>query len=322
MRILITGSTGFIGGSVGRFAAAAGHEVVGIARRSQPDPGWPGGHVSADVAQADLAEVVRDAAPDVVFHGAGTASVAASFAAPLDDLRAATMTWANLLDGVRRSGLRPRVVFPSSAAVYGNPARLPISEDVPAIPISPYGFHKLACEWVGREYAACFGLDVLIVRVFSVIGAAQRRLLVWDTYRKLLDARPDLSVDGTGEESRDYLDVRDLAAAVIALGGAPPPAAGAAGFELVNLAAGVETRVAEMVDQVRSLTAPGKAVVFTGHRRPGDPAHWRADVDALRLRLPGWRPRPIAAAVSDCIAAWEGERLRPAVDSPRGLADN
>ncbi len=301
MRILITGSTGFIGGTVGRSAAGVGHAVLGVARRSQADPGWPGAHVSADVALADLAGTVRDFRPDLVFHGAGTASVASSFAAPLDDLRATTITWANLLDAVRRSGLRPRVVFPSSAAVYGDPAALPVGESTPAAPISPYGFHKLQGELIGREFAACFGLDVVAVRIFSVVGAAQRRLLVWDLYRRFADgAGGTVELDGTGRESRDYVDVDDLAAAVVGLGGA----GGGGRFETVNVAGGVETTVADVADLVRSLAAPGRPVAFNGRPRPGDPLRWQADVTRLRQLIPAWRPRPVAAAVARCVARW------------------
>src|SRR2546428_1109006 len=119
LNILITGSRGFVGGSIGRAAAQAGHEVLGLGRATQPPNDWQGKYVAADVVSADLASVIRDSAPDIVFHAAGTASVGASFTAPLDDLRASLLSWANLLDSVRRSGAQPVILFPSSGAVYG-----------------------------------------------------------------------------------------------------------------------------------------------------------------------------------------------------------
>ena len=145
MKILITGSRGFVGASFGCFAAAAGHEVLGISRSSQPEPGWPGRHVQGDAAQADLAAVIRDFNPDLLLQAAGSASVGASLADPVGDFRATAVTLTNVLDSVRRSGREPLIVFPSSAAVYGNPASLPVAEDAPCAPISPYGFHKAAC---------------------------------------------------------------------------------------------------------------------------------------------------------------------------------
>jgi len=75
VKILVTGSRGFVGASFGVFAAAAGHEVLGISRSSQPEPGWPGRHVQGDAAQADLAPIIRDFNPDLLLQAAGSASV-------------------------------------------------------------------------------------------------------------------------------------------------------------------------------------------------------------------------------------------------------
>src|SRR2546425_7454725 len=129
MRLLITGSNGFLGGSVGWLAARNGYEILGIGRSNQPAAGWPGKYLQEDVAHSDLSMVVREFMPDVLLHAAGPASVGLSFAAPLDDLQAAVLTWVNTLESVRRSNLQPLVLFPSSAAVYGNPIKLPVCVD-------------------------------------------------------------------------------------------------------------------------------------------------------------------------------------------------
>ncbi len=121
MRIAITGSRGFIGGSFARHAVAAGHEVLGISRSSQPEPDWPGEHVHADSLHSDLAPALREWRPEAVLHAAGSASVSDSMADPLEDLRASAMTLANTIDGIRRAGVAPVLLIPSSAAVYGNP---------------------------------------------------------------------------------------------------------------------------------------------------------------------------------------------------------
>ncbi|HKP73404.1 MAG TPA: NAD-dependent epimerase/dehydratase family protein, partial [Pyrinomonadaceae bacterium] len=256
---MITGSRGFVGGSVGRFAVRAGHEVLGIGRATQPDALWPGAYVSADIVSSDLSGVVKSYAPDVVLHAAGTASVGASLAAPLDDLRAALLTWANALDGVRRSGTRPLLLFASSAAVYGNPATLPVGEDSPTRPISPYGFHKAACELLAHEYAACFGLPVVVCRLFSIFGAAQRRLLVWELYRQFEDAdRSVVWLEGTGAETRDYLHAGDVAAALLELVSTQSAELKEGGCRVVNVASGVETSVLELAAQIGQLVAPEK----------------------------------------------------------------
>src|SRR4051812_48956825 len=110
MRLLITGCRGFIGGSFGAYADAQGHEVLGLGRTAQPPEGWPGGYVPADVTHADLSGIIHHYQPDALFHGAGSASVGASFSAPPEDLRATVQTFSNVLDSVRRSGIAPLVI--------------------------------------------------------------------------------------------------------------------------------------------------------------------------------------------------------------------
>ena len=306
MRILITGSTGFIGGSVGRFAANAGHEIVGIARRSQADTHWPGRHVGADVAQADISGIIQEINPEVIFHGAGTASVGASFTLPLDDMRAATMTFANLLEGVRRSGRRPLIIFPSSAAVYGNPVILPVLENAPAAPISPYGFHKLACEMLAREYSTCFGLSTLVMRVFSVFGPAQRRLLVWEIFQQLYGPGTAVQLQGSGNESRDYLYVDDLAAAL--LGFAQTPGTGS--YEVFNMASGIETRICDLADKMCRLVAPHKTVEYQNRKMSGDPQRWIADMGKTQKAIPNWTPQPISDRLDECVKQWSRAAVR------------
>ncbi len=201
MKILITGSRGFIGGSLGRMAARLGHDLIGVSLSSQSERDWVGRHLRADVSCADLAPVIREFKPEAILHAVGPASVAASFDSPLEDFRIAVLTWSHLLDCVRRSGQRPLVFFPSSAAVYGNPSQFPVNERDKIAPISPYGFHKAACELIGREYAECFGIDLVIGRFFSIFGVAQRRLLVWELFKQLKAPPSTIWLGGTRQRS-------------------------------------------------------------------------------------------------------------------------
>ena len=301
MKILITGSRGFVGDSFGRFAAAAGHEVLGVSRSSQPDPGWPGRHVQADAASTDLAPIIRDFAPDLLLQAAGSASVAASIADPIGDFRATAVTLTNVLDGVRRSGCEPLVVFPSSAAVYGNPATLPVAEDAVCAPISPYGFHKMACEILTREYAACFGVATVVCRLFSVFGPRQRRLLVSELYEQFAGAADTVQLQGTGNETRDFLHVDDLSRAVLLLAPAAPRRA----CTILNIAAGVETPVVALAENIRALVAPEKKITARGIARPGDPARWCAETRRLRALIPEWKPQTLAAGLEATIREWQ-----------------
>src|SRR5262245_16117704 len=162
MRLLITGCTGFLGRNVSEAGARSGHNILRIGRSGRPR-GYPGEYLQGSLT-SDFAAVIHDYRPDVILHLAGPASVDASFVDPLSDQQASVLTWSNTLESVRRSGLSPLVLFPSSAAVYGNPNVLPVPEVAAVAPISPYGFHKAACDLPALEHSAGFGLNLGVRR--------------------------------------------------------------------------------------------------------------------------------------------------------------
>jgi UDP-glucose 4-epimerase len=306
MRVLITGSTGFIGGSLGRYGAKAGHTVMGTGRSPEPAKDWPGLYMPIAATAETLSEIVSNFAPDVLIHAAGTASVGASLVDPLADFHGSVSVCANLLEAVRRSGKSPVVFIPSSAAVYGNPAALPVDEQAAIQPISPYGYHKAMCETLARESAECFGHKIIVCRLFSVFGAGQRRLLIWDLFKQFSGPAEIAWLEGTGAESRDFLDVDDVAEIIFRL--AEKSAQSPSGyFEVINVASGVETKVADIAGQIRDIAAPGKTVRCRGISRPGDPLNWRGDIAKLRSMLPSWRPRPTITALNACVTAWQQE---------------
>lgn len=308
MKLLVTGALGFIGGSVARRAARLGHTVVGTSRVEDPVPHGGAGFpiLVADDARA-LSHAVRAVAPDVILHAAGKASVGASISAPAEDFEGSVLPWHTLLETVRGMDTRPLLLFPSSAAVYGNPTSLPVSEHAPPHPISPYGFHKRVCEVLADEHAVCFGLDIVVVRLFSVFGAAQRRLLLWELFAQLAGPEETAWLDGTGEESRDFLHVDDLADALLAIAAAPRRDPGG-GAEVLNVASGEELRVLDLAHALRDLVAPGKRVACRGRARPGDPARWRADVGRLLDRAAPWRPRAFTETLKATVESWQAER--------------
>ena len=299
MRLLVTGSRGFIGSEIGNRAAAAGHDVLGLSRASQPSPGWPGGHRCLDVVDADLVPTIDDFRPDAIVHAAGPASVGDSFVAPAAALRAAVLSWTNVLDSLRRSGSPARAVLLSSAAVYGQPTVLPVSEDEPCRPLSPYGYSKLVCELLAEQYLQCFSVDTVVCRLFSVVGPAQHRLLAWEVYRQLVDPKLDaIILRGSAGSIRDYVHVGDAAEAIVALcqAIAPPPR--------INVASGRGSTVNEVVTTLRALAESSKDYQFLMEPVLGDPDMWQADVSALRRILGRWQPRELREALADCVAHW------------------
>lgn len=283
---------------------------MGIGRSPQPG-NWPGAYARVEITPDRISQIVRDFEPDALLHTVGTASVGASVKEPLDDLKASALTWANVLEGVRRSGKRPIVIFPSSAAVYGNPPSLPVNEDSPIQPISPYGFHKAISELLGREYAQCYDLDLIVCRFFSVFGSAQRRLLVWELYNQLIGTEATAWLDGTGSESRDFLYIDDVVSALLGLiQQRLQNRSDFDKFSILNVGRGEATDVITLAKHLRDLVAPEKEIRCRGKVRKNDPLRWSADVSRLKAVLPDWRPTTLSEGLSDCVAVWhQGERL-------------
>jgi len=304
MKILITGCAGFVGGSVAAFASANGWQVLGLARSAQPALKMSGEYLSVDVATSRLGPVIEAFAPDVIFHAAGSASVGRSLQSPLDDLKASVLTFANLLEGVREAKSQALIVFPSSAAVYGNPPALPVAEDTPLDPISPYGFHKLACELLAREFHVCYGISVIAVRLFSVFGREQRRLLLWELFQRIHSDDPQLVLHGTGKETRDYLPVHECMNRLFRL---MENSSLRGHFTAVNLASGVETSVDQLATQVMNALGRSKPMNGADASPPGDPIRWQADTTLLEqlagpLEVPALHP-----AIAECVLGWKSE---------------
>jgi UDP-glucose 4-epimerase len=272
--VVVTGANGFVGSAISRQAMREGWTVVGVVRRAPAAGGARVCDYSVEALRALLVEVD----PALVVHAAGAASVAASVENPDADFHASVALTQRVLEGVRRSGRRPLLVYASSAAVYGNPASLPVGEDAPLRPISPYGFHKMMCERLIEEYAAWYGQPGLSLRAFSLLGEAQRRLLIWDVFQKARAG--DVTLAGTGEESRDYLYIDDYARLMLAAARRHP-----GGFEVLNGASGRSVTVREVAQRILELTRSTGALAFNGQVRPGDPKEWRADVSRLAERV-------------------------------------
>jgi nucleoside-diphosphate-sugar epimerase len=218
---------------------------------------------------------------DTAFLLAGTGSVAKSLENPEQDLADNAAQLVYFLESARRRIPNVRLVYVSSAAVYGEAQDLPISESAPLRPISPYGVSKLAGESYARVYHPLYGLQALVARPFSVYGPGARKQVVWDLLVKL-DQDGEAVLAGTGQETRDYLFVDDLCQALIRIA-----VAGEAG-QTFNVCSGRETPLADLAARICRLA--GKPPVrFTGEARPGDPLRWCGDPH--RLTSIGWQPK-------------------------------
>ncbi len=311
MRYLVTGGAGYIGSVVAAALLAAGHDVVVLDDLST-------GHADAvpegaQFVQASIAEAAAEAlhGVDAVLHFAAKSLVAESMSAPERYWQNNVAGTLALLEAMRSQGVG-RIVFSSTAATYGEPSSVPITEDAPTNPVNAYGASKLAVDLMLMSYAHAHDFAAVSLRYFNVAGAAfgcgERHAtethLIPIALQVATRQRAELQLYGTdyptadGTCVRDYIHVADLADAHLrALAAASTPGAHA----IYNLGSGTGYSNRQVIDAVRSVTGLPVPVHEQG-RRAGDPATLIASNDAARERL-GWSPtRDLHTMVADAFA--------------------
>lgn len=296
--VLITGAHGFLGRHVARLFAQKGHTVFGLGHGNWSRDEWEQwgltGWKRADVNLEMLKEYAE--VPSVIVHCAGGGSVAFSIKDPIADFARTVETTAHVLEYVRMSAPSCRIVYPSSASVYGAVERLPISEDCHAAPISQYGVHKLMAELMVASYARQFGTSASIVRLFSVYGCGLQKQLLWDASRKF--AKGDTTFMGTGDEVRDWLHVEDAAELLFIAAENT-----SVGCPIVNGGSGEGTTVREVLLHLKSSFSPtDDTLTFTGMQRTGDPSRYVADIQNAKQW--GWSPKHQWRRGVEEYAAW------------------
>ena len=302
-RVLVTGGAGYIGSVVVEELIASGAErVVVLDDLSKGHAGavvTPAHLVRGDIADGPLVErLCKEEGLTSVVHLAASSLVGESVTNPAKYYRDNVVKGLALLDAVVAAGVR-RFVFSSTAAVYGEPAGSPITEDFPNTPTNTYGETKLAFEKALSWYARAHGIAYASLRYFNAAGATAHNgeqhvpetHLIPLVLAAAYGARPDITVFGEdyptkdGTCVRDYIHVSDLARAhVLAI-----EVLGAKGGTLCNLGCGGGFSVAEVIDVARRVT--GKTIaVKKGPRRDGDPAVLVASSNRARELL-RWEPR-------------------------------
>lgn len=271
---MVLGAGGFLGRYICREYLQAGHRVVGVGRsRSLPEE--TSDFVQGDLRELDLATLFAEEHPRWIINAAGGSSVGESFADPHGDWMKTVFVQARVLEALRQSEIDAFYIFLSSAAVYGEPTRLPIREEDPCKPISPYGMHKWQAEILQQEYGEHYGLRGATLRIFSAYGEGLRKQVVYELSQKIQQAATHLEVMGTGEETRDFIHAADVARAVNCI--ATKEAEG-----IYNVASGQQTSIAELARALVERQKPDLQIVFSGRKKTGNPIQWHADVTKLR----------------------------------------
>ena len=320
MRCLVTGCAGFIGSHLAERLVADGHTVVGVdAFTDFYAPAIKEANLAAlresrafSLARGNLLELDLDPlldGGDLVFHLAAQAGVRPSwgraFRIYTDWNVLATQ---RLLEAARGRPPR-RFVYASSSAVYGR-SELPMREDGPTRPLSPYGVSKLAAEHLCGLYAAAYGLPTVSLRYFTVFGPRQRPDMAFHRFIRALRAGRSIPVFGDGRQTRDFTFVGDIVDATCRAA-----VAEVAPGEVVNVAGGSRVELGEAIRELERLTGR-TAVVEAATGGPGEMPHTYGDIGRARALL-GWTPKtPLAAGLREEVA-WI-ERVEAAEGFPGG----
>lgn len=279
-RVMVLGSNGFIGMHLVSQLRSQNYHVVGVDRNpgvvtpvsglAAPDEFYP-----LNLPDQRFEDILQETKPSAIVNASGPASVAYSFHDPRADFSGSVDVCFFILETMRKTLPDCRFLFLSSAAVYGNPTSLPVKETDPLRPISPYGYNKQICELLLQEYFSVYGLKTSILRIFSAYGPGLKKQILWDLYLKSMkNERVDLF--GTGDETRDFIFVQDLACAIQLI-----LEQGVFHADIYNVANGHEVTIKTLAQLFLSSLKIEKEMHFSGETKVGDPKKWCADIEKI-----------------------------------------
>jgi GDP-4-dehydro-6-deoxy-D-mannose reductase len=319
VRLLITGITGFVGSHLAEFALARGAEVYGACRwRSNTENidhlkdriEW----IEADLRDvSSVQEMIETARADAVVHLAGQSYVPASWHAPAETLSTNAIGQVNLLEAIRHRGPPyPRVLVVGSSEEYGlvHERELPVTEETPLRPLSPYAVSKVAQDFLGFQYFRNHGIPCIRCRPFNHEGPRRGQVFVTSDFARQIalielgQREPVLQV-GNLKSRRDYTDVRDIVRGYWLLLEQGEPG------EVYNLCSGRTWAIQEILEFLLSLSIARKIEVRQDpdRLRPSDVPTLYGSAEKLR-RLTGWEPEiPFQQTLKDLLDYWRA-RLR------------
>ena len=288
-KVLVTGGAGFVPSHVVDAFVKAGARVTALDNFSAGKRENLG-HlknkvkiVEMDIRDETIADLIKQ--QDIVIHMAANADVPVSVKEPDYDFQNNVIGSYNVLKACLDSNVQ-KVVFASSAAVYGEPKYTPMDEDHPLNPCSPYGASKLAIERLGIAYYATYDLPFTAIRIFNTYGERQPRYVMYDLLRKLYNDPTRLEVLGTGEQIRDYSYATDTAQAFL-LAAQSDQSAG----QVYNIAGGNPVSIKDLVVKlIETLNLKDVDVSYTGNSWMGDIITLSANISKIKNDL-GFQPQ-------------------------------
>jgi dTDP-glucose 4,6-dehydratase/UDP-glucose 4-epimerase len=271
MNILIVGCNGFIGSNAFKYFKNKNFKVFGCDIQQL--------NTETFLLQHDLSNLslLFEAHQfDVCINASGSSTVSFSLQNVQEDYKLNYKNVEIILEWIKNNQPKCKLINLSSAAVYGNPSKLPINENDSTKPISPYGKHKLLSEQLLKTYAVESRMLTHSLRIFSVYGNGLKKQLFWDIYQKAKQAE-SIELYGTGNETRDFIHIEDLMLAfekIIFLGSFDGSA--------INVASGSECTINLAAHTlIQNLNSDFK-LKFSGIENNMDPKYWRADISLLK----------------------------------------
>lgn len=273
MRILILGSEGFIGKHLVNHFLYKGYDVTCADIVLQVKDNY----ILINPEAPNFSILFQNKLFDYCVNATGAANVQFSFKYPHTDYFLNTANVYAILDAIRLYNQHCAFVNLSSAAVYGNPIKLPINENAAVAPTSPYGLHKKYSEDICKEFYKYFGIRTISARIFSAYGPGLKKQLLWDLYEKILCANNSVKLFGTGKETRDFIYISDLVSAIECI-----IKSDFFNGEAINIASGTSTTVKNIVELFRNQLNPKINIEFINEIKQGDPLYWQADISILK----------------------------------------
>jgi len=281
MQVLVTGGAGFIGSNLVKVLLTEGYTVRVLDNllsgyQTNLDPFSDVEVINGDIRDAKVVDAaVRGC--EVVFHLAASVGNKRSIDLPIDDAEINVIGTLRILEAARKYGVR-KIVASSSAGIFGELKTLPIREDHPVEPDSPYGASKLCEEKLCLAYSKLYDIEAICLRYFNVYGPNQR----FDAYGNVIPIfvfqmlrGQTVTIFGDGEQTRDFINVRDVVEANIR-------AAGALGVSgAFNIGSGTRISINKLVDKLKDACGISPDIVY-GLPRPGDVRDSQADIDAAK----------------------------------------
>ena len=271
---MIIGSAGFIGSNLAIKSLKLGNIVYGIDIKELIFPGYH--YFNISIESNDFLNLMKQVNFDFIVNCSGSADVSFSFSNPAKDFELNVSNVFIVLNAIKEYQPLTKYIHFSSAAVYGNPDNFPIIETNIVKPISPYGFHKYHSEKICEQFSILYNLNIQIIRAFSVFGYGLKKQLLWDIFQKGR-FNNEVVFWGTGEETRDFIFIDDLVAAIFCILTNTNSC-----LEIYNVANGQTVKIRDLILSFYEVLGWKRNISFNQILKKGDPDFWQVDIKKLQ----------------------------------------